>query len=149
MKRVCAPGGKLVVIDAAISPDPAKAAAYNRAEKFRDPSHTRALSLAEFELLFKWVGLPAPRKTFYKVEADLEDSLHARSLILAMLTNYDRCLLSRLIMMAWVSVRTGKMEIFILPIRLRCWWRKSRCPLRSWYECLFNCQVYNFLPCRW
>ena len=55
--------------------DPAKAAAYNRAEKLRDPSHTRALALAELELLFKWVGLPAPRKTFYKVEADLEDSL--------------------------------------------------------------------------
>ncbi len=75
MKRVCASGGKVVVIDAAISPDPAKAAAYNRAEKFRDPSHTRALSLPEFELLFKWVGLPSLRKTFYKVEADLEDNL--------------------------------------------------------------------------
>jgi SAM-dependent methyltransferase len=75
MKRVCAPGGKVVVIDVAISPDPAKAAAYNHAEKLRDPSHTRALSLAEFELLFQWVELPAPHKTFYKVEADLEDSL--------------------------------------------------------------------------
>jgi SAM-dependent methyltransferase len=75
MKRVCAPGGKIVVIDAAISTDPAKAAAYNRAEKFRDPSHARALSLPEFDLLFKWVGLPSPRKTFYKVEADLEDNL--------------------------------------------------------------------------
>ncbi|MGE0825671.1 MAG: class I SAM-dependent methyltransferase [Candidatus Binatia bacterium] len=75
MKRVCVPGGKVVVIDAAISPDPAKAAAYNRAEKLRDPSHTRALSLAEFALLFKWVGLPSPRKTFYKVESELEDSL--------------------------------------------------------------------------
>ncbi|NOT54025.1 MAG: class I SAM-dependent methyltransferase, partial [Deltaproteobacteria bacterium] len=75
MKRVCAPGGKVVVIDAAISPDPAKAAAYNRAEKLRDPSHTRALSLVEFELLFHWVGLPAPSKTFYKVEADLDDNL--------------------------------------------------------------------------
>jgi SAM-dependent methyltransferase len=75
MKRVCVPGGKIVVIDAAISTDPVKAAAYNRAEKFRDPSHTRALSLPEFELLFKWVGLPSPRKTFYKVEADLDDNL--------------------------------------------------------------------------
>jgi SAM-dependent methyltransferase len=75
MKRVCTPGGKIVVIDAAISTDPAKAAAYNRAEKFRDPSHTRALSLPEFDLLFKWVGLPSPRKTFYKVEANLEDNL--------------------------------------------------------------------------
>lgn len=75
MKRVCTPGGKIVVIDAAISTDPVKAAAYNRAEKFRDPSHTRALSLPEFEVLFKWVGLPSPRNTFYKVEADLEDNL--------------------------------------------------------------------------
>ncbi|MBM4257430.1 MAG: class I SAM-dependent methyltransferase [Deltaproteobacteria bacterium] len=75
MKRVCKPGGKVVVIDAAISPDPAKAAAYNRAEKLRDPSHTRALALVEFELLFKWVELPAPRKTSYKVESDLDDAL--------------------------------------------------------------------------
>jgi len=75
MKRVCMPGGKVVCIDVAISPDPVKAAAYNRMEKLRDPSHTRALPLAELELLFQWVGLPAPRKTFYKVESDLDDTL--------------------------------------------------------------------------
>ena len=75
MKRVCKPGGKVVMIDVMASPDPQKAAAYDRAEKLRDPSHTRALPLAEMESLFPQVGLPAPRKTFYKVEADLEDNL--------------------------------------------------------------------------
>jgi SAM-dependent methyltransferase len=75
MKRVCKPGGKVVMIDVMASPDPKKAAAYDRAEKLRDPSHTRALPLTEMEMLFQQVGLSAPRKTFYKVEADLEDNL--------------------------------------------------------------------------
>lgn len=75
MKRVCKPDGKVVMIDVMVSPDPKKAAAYDRAEKLRDPSHTRALPLAEMESLFRQVGLPAPRKTFYKVEADLDDNL--------------------------------------------------------------------------
>lgn len=75
MKRVCAPGGKVVVIDAMASPDPEKAAAYNRMEKLRDPSHTRGLPLTELEDLFRQVSLPALRTTFYRVEADLEDTL--------------------------------------------------------------------------
>ena len=75
MKQVCKPGGKVVMIDVMASPDPQKAAAYDCAEKLRDPSHTRALPLAEMESLFQQVGLPTPRKTFYKVEANLEDTL--------------------------------------------------------------------------
>jgi SAM-dependent methyltransferase len=75
MQRVCTPGGKVAMIDVMVSPDPKKAAAYDRAEKLRDPSHTRALPLAEMESLFQQVGLSAPRKTFYKVEANLEDAL--------------------------------------------------------------------------
>ncbi|HWM77002.1 MAG TPA: methyltransferase domain-containing protein, partial [Methylomirabilota bacterium] len=42
MRRVCAPGGKVVVIDTEASPDVAKAAEFNRMEKLRDPSHVRA-----------------------------------------------------------------------------------------------------------
>src|SRR5205823_4625121 len=57
------------------SEDPAKAAALNRMEKLRDPSHVRALTLAELEGLFPGVGLPAPRVTFYQLEADLEGLL--------------------------------------------------------------------------
>jgi SAM-dependent methyltransferase len=75
MRRACAPGGRVVVVDVMASPDPAKAAAYNRMEKLRDPSHARALTLAELEALFPEVGLPAPRTTFYRLECDLEGVL--------------------------------------------------------------------------
>ena len=75
MKRVCKPDGKVVMIDVMVSSDPQKAVAYDRAEKLRDPSHTRALPLTEMESLFQQVGLPALRQTFYKVAANLEDAL--------------------------------------------------------------------------
>jgi ubiquinone/menaquinone biosynthesis C-methylase UbiE len=75
MKRVCTPGGAVAVIDVTASPDPAKAAAYNRMEKLRDPSHARGLTLIELEALFERAALSAPRKKFYRVEFDLEDTL--------------------------------------------------------------------------
>jgi ubiquinone/menaquinone biosynthesis C-methylase UbiE len=73
MKRVCTPGGKVVVIDVIASPDTEKAAAYNRLEKLRDPSHVRGLPLTELETLFRQTALPAPRKTFYRLEGEVED----------------------------------------------------------------------------
>jgi ubiquinone/menaquinone biosynthesis C-methylase UbiE len=76
MKRVCIPGGTVLVIDSAPAPD--KAAAFNRMEVIRDPSHTRAMPEAELSRLFVNVGLPAPRATGYRLEADLE-GLIARS----------------------------------------------------------------------
>jgi ubiquinone/menaquinone biosynthesis C-methylase UbiE len=75
MKRVCTPGGKVVVIDVTASPDPEKAAAYNRMEKLRDPSHARGLPLTELEMLFQQTALPTPRKTFYRLEGEVEDLL--------------------------------------------------------------------------
>ena len=42
MKRVCASGGRVAVIDTEASPDAGKAAEFNRMEKLRDPSHVRA-----------------------------------------------------------------------------------------------------------
>lgn len=75
MKRVCAPGGKVLAIDVVASADPQKAATYNRMEKLRDPSHVRGLPLAELEGLFPHHGLAAPRQAFYRVEFDLEDTL--------------------------------------------------------------------------
>ena len=44
-------------------------------EKLRDPSHARALPLAELRGLFAQAGLPAPRETFYDVRAELEGLL--------------------------------------------------------------------------
>src|SRR3954468_20545532 len=43
MVRVCARPGHVVIADMAASDDPQKAAALNRMERLRDPSHTRAL----------------------------------------------------------------------------------------------------------
>jgi SAM-dependent methyltransferase len=76
MARVCAPGGTVMVVDSA--PAAAKSAAFNRMEILRDPSHVRALSLAEHVELFRRVGLPEPRVTHYRREGDLE-GLIARS----------------------------------------------------------------------
>ena len=75
MVRVCAPGGRVVVADAAVSPDPARGAAFNRMEKLRDPSHVRALSLAELAGLFAPAGLPAPAVTRCEVRAEVEGLL--------------------------------------------------------------------------
>jgi ubiquinone/menaquinone biosynthesis C-methylase UbiE len=75
MARVCTRPGRIVVADMAASGDPKKAAALNAMERLRDPSHTRALSLAELRALFAQAGLPAPRETYYDVRADLEGLL--------------------------------------------------------------------------
>ena len=69
MARVCAPGGTVVLIDAAPPPD--KADAFNRMEKLRDPSHARALPLDEQRDLFTTVGLPEPRTTAYRLDGEL------------------------------------------------------------------------------
>ena len=76
MKRVCKPGGRVIVADSA--PAPEKAHAFNAMEKLRDPSHTRAMPLVELRSLFTRHGLPEPRHTPYRLESDLE-SLLARS----------------------------------------------------------------------
>ncbi len=73
MRRVCAPGGKVVVADSAPAPD--KADAFNRLEKLRDPSHVRAMPLAELQGLFRQAALAAPRVTGYRLESDLESLL--------------------------------------------------------------------------
>ena len=78
MVRVCAAGGRIVVVDDYASEDPAKAAAFNRLEKLRDPSHSRCLTLTELKGLFGAAGLPDPDATFYELRGDVP-SLLARS----------------------------------------------------------------------
>jgi SAM-dependent methyltransferase len=78
MVRVCAPQGRIVVVDDYASEDPAKAAAFNRLEKLRDPSHSRCLTLTELKGLFGAAGLLEPDATFYELRGDVP-SLLARS----------------------------------------------------------------------
>jgi len=73
MRRVCAPGGRVVVADSAPAPD--KADAFNAMERLRDPSHVRALPPGEHRQIFSDVGLPEPRVTHYRLEGELEGLL--------------------------------------------------------------------------
>jgi len=75
MVRVCAPGGIVMVIDVQASADPAKADEFNRMEVLRDPSHVRAMPLAELQQLFAAAGLPSPRVTAYELRDELENLL--------------------------------------------------------------------------
>lgn len=78
MVRVCAPGGRVVVVDTCASADPAKAAEFNRLELLRDPSHVRALPLAELQGLFRAAGLGEPTARFTELR-DTVTNLLARS----------------------------------------------------------------------
>jgi ubiquinone/menaquinone biosynthesis C-methylase UbiE len=78
MVRVCAPGGRIVVVDTCASEDPAKAAEFNRLEKLRDPSHARSLTLTELKSLFATVGLAEPQQSSYELRDEVRNLL-ARS----------------------------------------------------------------------
>jgi SAM-dependent methyltransferase len=75
MARVCRPGGTVTVIDAA--PAAEARAAYDEWETLRDPSHARALTLAELEALFDGVGLARRLSQRFRLEMELEAQLAA------------------------------------------------------------------------
>lgn len=84
MERVCKPGGRIVVID--LTPDEAKAGAFNEIEKLRDPSHVQAfppivlrtfgrkegLTELAFETLSQTLPLEAVLATSFPKEGDME-----------------------------------------------------------------------------
>ena len=78
MVRVCAPGGRILVVDTYVSEKPAQAAAFNRLERLRDPSHARSLSLAELKGMFTGVRIGEPKLSFYELR-DTVANLLARS----------------------------------------------------------------------
>jgi ubiquinone/menaquinone biosynthesis C-methylase UbiE len=75
MVRVCRPGGRVMVADVVLPPE--KAGAYNRMERLRDPSHTRALTYPEMAEFFGASGLTNIQTGHYKVEMELENQLRA------------------------------------------------------------------------
>jgi ubiquinone/menaquinone biosynthesis C-methylase UbiE len=75
MVRVCRPGGRVLVADVVLPPE--KAEAYNRMERWRDPSHTRALTYPEMAEVVGASGLINLQTGHYKVEMELEKQLSA------------------------------------------------------------------------
>jgi ubiquinone/menaquinone biosynthesis C-methylase UbiE len=75
MARVCRPGGRVAVADLALPPE--KAAAYDRVERLRDPSHVRVLSVGELLQLFLRAGLSDIQTAGYLFELDLDRLLQA------------------------------------------------------------------------
>jgi len=76
IRRVCRPGGRIVVADSA--PVAAKADAFNAMERLRDPSHTQAFPVEKLTALFEKAGLPQPRFEPMRLALEL-DSLLSRS----------------------------------------------------------------------
>jgi ubiquinone/menaquinone biosynthesis C-methylase UbiE len=74
MVRVCRPGGTVAVVDVFMTSSEQREA-YDRMEKLRDPSHTRALLLAELTGMFHDVGLTEMKTAFYKLDVALENLL--------------------------------------------------------------------------
>ena len=72
MVRVCRQGGKVAIIDMVSPDDPAVAATYNRLERLRDPSHTRALTADELQRLVQEAGLTIVHTAPRDVEAQLD-----------------------------------------------------------------------------
>jgi ubiquinone/menaquinone biosynthesis C-methylase UbiE len=71
MKRVCKPGGRIVVAD--VTPEASKLVAYDQFETLRDPSHAHAPSVQSLKALFEQAGLPITQTEHYGLEMDFED----------------------------------------------------------------------------
>jgi len=92
MVRVCRPGGRVILCDGVSSDDPAKAEAFNRMERHRDPSTVAFRTLRMLRQYFTTARLPAPRAQFFQVPTE-RDGLVAR----AFPANDDRALLRQMI----------------------------------------------------
>ena len=71
MVRVCRPGGTVGVIDLVSPNDGMLAATYNRLERMRDQSHTRALSARELKGVVRNAGLEIVRTASREVEVSV------------------------------------------------------------------------------
>jgi ubiquinone/menaquinone biosynthesis C-methylase UbiE len=75
MKRVCVPGGKIIIID--VTPDKDKVDAYNQVEKLRDSSHVKALTFSELERMMNDAGLINLKAEHHDLEMELEKILQS------------------------------------------------------------------------
>jgi len=73
MKRVCRPGGNVVVVDLLASADNKLRARYNLLERLRDGSHTEALSQRQMESMATKLGLKMMSFSSRRVKMDFEE----------------------------------------------------------------------------
>jgi SAM-dependent methyltransferase len=78
MKRVCKPGGRVLVCDLLGAEDPNKAAAFHDLEMVRDPSHVRSRRLGELKGYYRAHDLEPEVVAMYHLTFELE-GLIARS----------------------------------------------------------------------
>ena len=71
MFRVCRTGGHVAIIDITSVEDPELAAAHNRLERLRDPSHTRALTAGELKEIAEECRLEVVRTSAADVELNV------------------------------------------------------------------------------
>jgi len=74
MVRVCAPGGRVAVMDMFMN-TAQQAASYDAVEILRDPSHVRTLLLDELAGLFDQAGLHEVQTSFHRLPMELEKLL--------------------------------------------------------------------------
>ena len=75
MIRVCKPKGRVLIADPALPSQFVDA--YNEMERLRDPSHTRALSIEDFDSMLVSSGLTDIQRSGYGVDMELEQQLAA------------------------------------------------------------------------
>jgi SAM-dependent methyltransferase len=71
MARVCAPGGRVAVADMIVGEDVDIAVRFNEAERSRDPSHVRSMSVPELLALMRAAGFEASSVGSYGLPMEL------------------------------------------------------------------------------
>lgn len=122
MKRVCRPGGRIIVIDATPSPETQRA--YDTMERLRDPSHTSALTLDQLLEIGRKAGLSEGSVDSYRLEAELETLADASDMP-ALTAMFDADIASgedRIGVAAWHSPSGIR---FHFPISIVAWKRET------------------------
>ena len=73
MRRVCKPGGRVAIVDITAADDAELAAAHNRLERLRDPSHTTAFAVSGLANLAEGCGLRVVHTSETDAARDLEE----------------------------------------------------------------------------
>jgi SAM-dependent methyltransferase len=118
MKRVCRPGGRVVVCDA--TPRPDAQAAYDRMETLRDPSHASALTLEQLRALGQDAGLSELAIDGYRLEAEIA-TLADRKDMAALLEMLDADIAGGEDRIGVQAARTGDVMKIHFPISIAAW----------------------------